>query len=152
MLPGRAIGGARRSAWIAARFVGVSVLKRTGTHGITADVFVGPREIVDQYAEEREPASMVRRHIAVSRSGAAFKTGAAMPDIGTSSGFLNVLRAATEVAYSDGISGEHLVEVLQRYGMDDSVASKRITRAPGGSAATLSRWGLPTSGSSRSAK
>ncbi|MDN8617393.1 hypothetical protein [Variovorax ginsengisoli] len=58
---------------ISASYIGVSAIKRTGTREIAADVFLGPSEIVDQYAAERQPASMKRCAVALSRSGAAFR-------------------------------------------------------------------------------
>ncbi|WP_162248892.1 molybdate ABC transporter substrate-binding protein [Variovorax sp. Root434] len=127
---------------IEAGFIGVSVLNKIGTRTIEADVFVGPSDTVGQYVMERRPLSFSRVGLAISRSGAAFRSSEPLPDVSSLGKCLEFLEKAESVAYSEGISGKHLLEVLAKYGLDEAVGKKRVLPETGGSAATCVVLGL----------
>jgi molybdate transport system substrate-binding protein len=66
-----------------------------------------------------------RVDVAKSYIGVAVRKGAKHPDISTPEAFIRMLRAAPSISRSkQGMSGLHLVDVLERLGLTEELASK----------------------------
>ena len=62
----------------------------------------------------------------ISKVGVAVKAGAPKPDFSTPEKFKAALMAAKTVGYSQGASGRHVVTVLQKLGLTDTVKNKAV--------------------------
>jgi molybdate transport system substrate-binding protein len=72
-----------------------------------------------------------RTAFANSRTGLAVRAGVPKPDISTPEKLKGVLLAAGKVSYSAGASGMHFARVLDRLGIADAIAAKRVPPRPG---------------------
>lgn len=99
--------------------------------GRRADLFIGPEEFSDPLLKEGKLQAGTRTAFARSTTGLAVRAGAAKPDIGSPEKLKNVLLAARSVSYSTGASGMHFVKVMERLGIADAVAAKKVAPKPG---------------------
>jgi molybdate transport system substrate-binding protein len=67
-----------------------------------------------------------RIDFARSSTGLAVRAGVAKPDISSPEKLKSVLLSAAAVSYSEGASGMHFVKVLERLGIADVMANKRV--------------------------
>ena len=72
-----------------------------------------------------------RTAFARSSTGLAVRAGAPKPDISSPEKLKRALLAAGAVSYSTGASGMHFVKVLERLGIADMIAAKRIAPRAG---------------------
>jgi molybdate transport system substrate-binding protein len=101
---------------------------RGGTRG---DLFIGPEEFSDPLLSEGKLLAGSRIAFARSTTGLAVRTGAPKPDIGSPEKLKHVLLATRSVSYSTGASGMHFVKVLERLGIADAIAAKRVAPRAG---------------------
>jgi len=101
---------------------------RDGTRG---DLFIGPEEFSDPLIAEGKLLAGSRTAFARSTTGLAVRAGAPRPDISSPEKLKSALLAARSVSYSTGASGMHFVKVLERLGIADAVAAKRIAPRAG---------------------
>ena len=82
---------------------------------------------------------LVGARIDVVRSGmaAAVASGAAHPDIGTEGALRETVLRAARIGYSTGPSGDHLLGLLERWGVAESVRPRLVKAQPGVPVATL---------------
>ena len=107
---------------------GLSNQIREGTRG---DLFIGPEEFSGPLLAEGRLLAGSRTAFARSTTGLAVRAGVPKPDINSPEKLKNVLVAARSVSYSTGASGMHFVKVLERLGIADAVAAKRVAPRPG---------------------
>lgn len=109
---------------------GVDVARRVQS-GEAVDIVVLARGAIDQLIA----AGMLRdgSRVDLARSGMAVatKVGGQRPDIGSEAALRQAVLAAHSLGYSTGPSGNHLIELLERWGIRQQVAS-RIVQAPAG--------------------
>jgi molybdate transport system substrate-binding protein len=101
---------------------------RGGTRG---DLFIGPEEFSSPLIAEGKLLGDSRTPFAHSRTGLAVRAGAPKPDISTPEKLKSALLAAGSVSYSTGASGMHFVKVLERLGIGDAIAAKRVANKQG---------------------
>jgi molybdate transport system substrate-binding protein len=99
--------------------------------GARGDLFIGPEEFSGPLIEEGRLLAGSRTAFARSTTGLAVRAGAPKPDISTSERLKSALLAAGSVSYSGGASGMHFVKVIERLGIADAVAAKRVAARPG---------------------
>jgi molybdate transport system substrate-binding protein len=107
---------------------GLSNQIREGTRG---DLFIGPEEFSGPLLAEGRLLAGSRTAFARSTTGLAVRAGAPKPDISSPEKLKGVLLAAGSVSYSAGASGMHFVKVLERLGIADAIAAKRVAPRPG---------------------
>jgi molybdate transport system substrate-binding protein len=75
----------------------------------------------------------------VARSGVAVavKAGAAHPDLATGDAVRRAVESARKVGYSSGPSGTHLVRLLERWGIAQTMAARLVQTPPGVPVGTL---------------
>ena len=107
---------------------GLATRIREGTRG---DLFIGPEEFSGPLIEEGKLLAGTRTAFAHSITALAVRTGAPKPDISSPDKLRSTLLAAASVSYSGGASGMHFVKVLERLGIADAIAAKRVAARPG---------------------
>ena len=112
-------------------YAGGSLLSRQILGGTTGDLFIGPEEFSDPLMKEGKLLGGSRTAFARSSTGLAVRAGTPKPDISSPEKLKNVLLAAAAVSYSAGASGMHFVKVLERLGITDAIAAKRVAARPG---------------------
>jgi molybdate transport system substrate-binding protein len=95
--------------------------------GATGDLFIGPEEYNEPLIKEGKLLAGSGVDFAHSLTGVAVRAGASKPDISTPETFKNALLAAKTVSFSEGASGQHMVEVFKRLGIGDAMAAKRVS-------------------------
>ncbi|MEM5403703.1 substrate-binding domain-containing protein [Paraburkholderia unamae] len=75
----------------------------------------------------------------VVRSGmaAAVAAGAAQPDIGTEDALRETMLRAARIGYSTGPSGDHLLRLLERWGVAETLGPRLVMAQPGVPVASL---------------
>ena len=116
---------------VAITYAGGSELARRISGGTSGDLFIGPEEFSSPLIAEGKLAAGTRTAFARSSTGLAVRAGATKPDIGTPDNLKSALQAAKSVSYSAGASGIHFVKILEKLGIADSVAAKRVAPRPG---------------------
>jgi molybdate transport system substrate-binding protein len=101
---------------------------RNGTRG---DLFIGPEEFSGPLIDEGRLLAGSRAAFARSGTGLAVRAGAPKPDISSPEKLKSALLAAGSVSYSAGASGMQFVKVLERLGIADAIAAKRVAARPG---------------------
>lgn len=107
-------------------YAGGSGLSKEILGGKLGDLFIGPEEFSGPLMKEGKLLAGSRIDFARSSTGLAVRAGVAKPDISSPEQLKNVLLAATAVSYSAGASGMHFVKVLERLGITDVIANKRV--------------------------
>jgi molybdate transport system substrate-binding protein len=112
-------------------YAGGSGLSNEIRKGTRADVFIGPEEFSGPLIAEGKLLAGSRTAFARSGTGLAVRSGVPKPDISSPEKLKSALLAAGAVSYSTGASGMHFVKVLERLGIADAIAAKRVAPAPG---------------------
>ncbi len=107
-------------------YAGGSGLSKEILGGKLGDLFIGPEEFSGPLIKESKLLAGSRIDFARSSTGLAVRAGVAKPDISSPEKLKSVLLAATAVSYSAGASGMHFVTVLERLGIADVMANKRV--------------------------
>jgi molybdate transport system substrate-binding protein len=112
-------------------YAGGSGLADRIRHGTSGDLFIGPEEFSGPLIEEGSLLAGTRVAFARSSTALAVRAGAPKPDIGSPESLKRALLAARSVSYSGGASGMHFARVLERLGIADAIAAKRVAARPG---------------------
>ena len=86
---------------------------------------------IDRLATSGRIDPDTRTAIAHSRVAIAVPAGAQRPDLGSEQAVRDAMLAARRIGYSTGPSGEHLLRLLQRWGIAH-VVTPRMVKAPSG--------------------
>jgi molybdate transport system substrate-binding protein len=93
--------------------------------GEPVDVVIMVGEALDKLIEDGKVVASSRADLARSLIGAAVRSGAAKPDIGSVEKFKSALANAKSIAYSDSASGVYIETVLyKRLGISDEIKAK----------------------------
>ena len=112
-------------------YAGGSELAKRILGGTRGDLFIGPEEFSDPLIKSGSLLPDSRTAFARSSTGLAVRAGTPRPDISSPEKLKRVLLAAAAVSYSAGASGMHFVKIVERLGIADAVAAKRVTPRPG---------------------
>ncbi|RAR52670.1 molybdate transport system substrate-binding protein [Paraburkholderia unamae] len=84
-------------------------------------------------------ASLMGARVDIVRSGmaAAVAAGVPHPDIGTEGALREAMSRATRIGYSTGPSGDHLVGLLERWGVAETMLPRLVKAQPGVPVASL---------------
>ena len=95
------------------------------TGGEAADVIVITRPLLDQLADMGEVRPASRVDLGRSSIGAAVRSGATKPDIGTTEALIGALLTAESIGYSASVSGTYLSTVVfPQLGIWERIRSK----------------------------
>ena len=114
---------------------GVDVTKRVRARE-PFDFAVLAAKVIDNLAAEGhlEP---VRVDIARSAMVAAVRAGAKHPEIGSEAQLREAILSGGRIGYSTGPSGDHLIRVLEGWGLRESLAPRLVLAPPGVAVARL---------------
>ena len=110
---------------------GSALDKQIREGGLRADLFIGPEEFSGPLIADGKLVGASRTPIAISTTGVAVRAGAARPDISSAEKLKSALLNARAVSYSGGASGMQFVKILERLGIADAIAAKRVAPKPG---------------------
>jgi molybdate transport system substrate-binding protein len=117
----------------------VGALQAKLAAGETADVLVLGAPAIAAMERSGAIVSGSGKEIARTSIGVAVREGAPAPDISTAAAFVQALRAAGAVAFSDaavgGSAGVHLAGLWGRIGMAEEIARKGMPQQSGGEVA-----------------
>jgi molybdate transport system substrate-binding protein len=95
------------------------------------DFVVLAAQAIDQLAGTGRIDPESRIDLARSCVAIAVAAGAQRPDIASEAAVRDALLAARGIGYSTGPSGRHLVRLLERWGIADTIAPRLVEAAPG---------------------
>jgi molybdate transport system substrate-binding protein len=112
-------------------WVGMADIRKRMLAGEVTDVVMGSAGLIEDLINGGSLDSRSRLDLAKSEVGAAVRSGARKPDIGSVEALKSALRAAKSIVYSSGPSGIYLAELFQRLGIAAELASKAKQAPPG---------------------
>jgi molybdate transport system substrate-binding protein len=115
---------------------GVDAARRVAA-GEAFDFVVLAEDAIDALAGDGRVDAASRVTVARSAMAMAVAPGVAVPRIDTADAVREALLAAPRIAYSTGPSGRHLLALVARWDMVESVAAKLVQAPPGVGVASL---------------
>ena len=113
------------------QWVGMADIRKRILAGEVTDVVIGSAGLIEDLVNSGNLDSRTRLDFAKSEVGAAVRSGARKPDIGSVEALKGALRAARSIVISSGPSGVYLVELFQRLGLAEELKPKARQAAPG---------------------
>jgi molybdate transport system substrate-binding protein len=113
------------------QWVGMADIRKRILAGEVTDVVIGSAGLIEDLVNGGSLDSRTRVDLAKSEVGAAVRSGAHKPDIGSVEALKSALRAAKSIVYSSGPSGVYLAELFQRLGIAEELRSKAKQAPPG---------------------
>jgi len=109
--------------------------------GETYDLLILPQRGIDTLTKGGKVVASTGTSVVVTRIGVAVRKGAPKPDISTSEAFKRSMLAATSITHGNpatgGISGVHVVKVLERLGIAEQMKAKTVLLDKAGLAGVL---------------
>jgi ABC-type molybdate transport system substrate-binding protein len=112
-------------------WMGMVDIRKRILAGEATDVVIGSSGLIEDLINGGNFDSRTRVDLAKSEVGAAVRSGARKPDIGSVEALKSALRAAKSIVYSSGPSGVYLAELFQRLGIAEELKSKAKQAPPG---------------------
>ena len=109
------------------------IKKRVETSSASADVVVAPVGAMREFAAAGHVLPESVAELGSVRVGIVVRNDVPDPDISTVDALVAALRDADKVVFNDASSGQYIVEMLDRIGLGEELAS-RIVRVPTGAA------------------
>jgi len=122
---------------VTVNFMSGSVLPVKIKEGALSDMVITTPATIDDLVAAGKLVKRDRTDFVRSAAGVAVKSGAPKPDISTTEAFKKALLAAKSVGISQGPSGVHLMNVLEKLGIADAIKAKRVTPPLGTRIGTL---------------
>ena len=94
--------------------------------GDTADVFVVPPAVMDEFQKQRSIVSESRGLVGRSRVGVVVHAAAAAPGLGDTAAFKRALLNATAVVYNTASSGLYCAKLMERLGLAGELGSRIV--------------------------
>jgi len=91
--------------------------------GETADVFVVPPAVMDEFQDQGKIVADSRGFVGRSRMGVVVHAKAATPDLGDTAAFKRALLAASAVVYNKASSGLYSAKLMEKLGLDKELGS-----------------------------
>ena len=104
----------------------------TGTEGIRKrigdgevyDLIIVGAPVIDSFIAQGKVAFGSRTALMASAVGVGVRAGVPKPDIGSSEALRTTLLTAKSIGYSTGPSGDHVVSLIERFGITDQIRPK----------------------------
>ena len=110
---------------------------RTVRSGEPTDVILLASNVMEQLETEGYIVSGSRADFARSPIAVAVRAGAQMPDINNGDSVKQAVLEARNICYSTGPSGDHLKQLLERWGILEPITERAIQAPPGVPVAAL---------------
>ena len=99
--------------------------------GEPADVIILASNVMEKLEAEGHLVPGTRAGFARSGMAMAIRSGATRPRVDDEGGVKQVILEARRICYSTGPSGDHLLQLIDRWGISGSVADRLIQAPPG---------------------
>ena len=109
---------------VVATFTGTAGIRKRIGDGEVYDLVIVGAPVIDSFIAQGKLAPGSRVELMKSSVGVAVRAGAAKPDIGSSEAVRKTLLAARSIGYSTGPSGDHVVSLIERFGIADQIRPK----------------------------
>lgn len=113
------------------QWVGMADIRKRILAGEATDVVIGSAGLIEDLINGGNFDSRTRVDLAKAEVGAAVRSGAPKPDIGSVEALKSTLRSAKSIVYSSGPSGIYLAELFQRLGIAEELKAKATQAPPG---------------------
>ncbi len=94
--------------------------------GETADVFVAPPAVMDEFQQQGKIAVDSRGFVGCSRMGVVVHAGAAAPDLADTEAFKRALRGASAVVYNKASSGLYSAKLMEKLGLAQELGARIV--------------------------
>jgi molybdate transport system substrate-binding protein len=105
-------------------WTGTAGIKKRIADGEAYDLIIVGAPVVDAFIRQGKVAPGSRTDLMKSGIGVAVRAGAPKPDIRSGEELKKTLLAAKSIGYSTGPSGDHVVTLIERFGIADQVKPK----------------------------
>jgi len=112
-------------------WVGMADIRKRMLAGEVADVVIGSAALIEDLVNGGSLDSRTRTDLAKSGVGAAVRSGARKPPLGSVEQLKAALRGAKSIVYSSGPSGVYLAELFERLGLAAELKAKAKQAPPG---------------------
>jgi molybdate transport system substrate-binding protein len=109
---------------VVATWTGTAGIRKRIGDGEVYDLIIVGAPVIDTFIQQGKVASGTRTEIMKSAVGVAVRAGAPRPDIGSPEAVRNALLTAKSIGYSTGPSGDHVVSLIERFGITDQIKPK----------------------------
>lgn len=113
-------------ARVAIEFCTAPEMRKRVAAGETAEVFVAPAAVMDEFQQQGRILAGSRGSVGRSRMGMVVHANAQTPALPDAAAFERVLRAAGEVVYNKATSGLYTAKLMERLGLAGELASKIV--------------------------
>ena len=121
----------RAGVQVAVRSMGGVEAARLLRAGEPADIVVLAGNVMEQLESEGHIASGTRMGFARSSIAMAVRSGIQRPNVDDEEAVKQAILQADKICYSTGPSGDHLMRLLERWGMSQSAAQRALQAPPG---------------------
>ena len=101
-------------------------LRKRVAAGETADVFVVPPAVMDEFQKQGKIVPDSRAFVGRSRMGVVVHADASAPDLGDAAAFKQALLAASAVVYNKASSGLYSTKLMEKLGLDKALGSRIV--------------------------
>lgn len=109
---------------VVATWTGTEGIRKKMGDGEVYDLIIVGAPVVDTFIQQGKIAPGSRTELMKSAVGVAVRAGAPKPDIGSPQAVKKMLLAAKSIGYSTGPSGDHVVSLIERFGITDQIKPK----------------------------
>ena len=101
-------------------------LRKRVVAGDTADVFVVPPAVMDEFKKQGKIVPDSRAFVGRSRMGVVVHADASAPALGDAAAFKQALLAASAVVYNKASSGLYSTKLMEKLGLDKALGSRIV--------------------------
>lgn len=109
---------------VAVEFNTAPEMRKRVAAGDTADVFVVPPAVMDEFQKQGIIAADSRAFLGRSRMGVVLQAGAEIPDLGSTAAFKKALQGASLVVYNKASSGIYAATLLEKLALAGELSSR----------------------------
>jgi molybdate transport system substrate-binding protein len=109
---------------VVATWTGTAGIRKRIGDGEIYDLVIVGAPVIDSFIAQGKVVLGSRTELMKSTVGVAVRAGASKPDIGSSEAVKTMLLAAKSIGYSTGPSGDHVVSLIERFGIADQIRPK----------------------------
>jgi molybdate transport system substrate-binding protein len=122
---------------VVATWTGTAGIRKRIGDGEIHDLVIVGAPVIDSFIAQGKVVPGSRTELMKSGVGVAVRAGASKPDIGSSEAVKTMLLAAKSIGYSTGPSGDHVVSLIERFGISDQIRPKLKQVPTGGRMETI---------------
>jgi molybdate transport system substrate-binding protein len=111
---------------VVVEFTTAPEMRKRVAAGETADVFVVPPAVMDEFQQQGKIAADSRGFVGRSRMGVVVHAGAPMPDLSGTAAFKKALQAASAVVYNKASSGLYSAKLMEKLGLAAELGSRIV--------------------------